>query len=84
MGPVGGRIVVEGTDCGFRPIPSHANFVLAAVENEAGVVCHLRDCGVMVCPGSGLGMPGLVRIGVPDDKGLLHLADALATFRSPG
>jgi histidinol-phosphate aminotransferase len=67
------------TAAGMPPVESQANFVLVPVPDEDGVVARLADAGVAVRPGSALGVPGTVRISMPDDDGLDLLRRALAT-----
>lgn len=65
-------------DAGFSPVPTQANFVLVPVDDEPGVVARLAEHGVMVRPGTGLGVPGAVRISAPTDEALARIAAALA------
>ena len=59
---------------GLRPQPSDANWVLVDApdlrERLARQAILVRDC-------TSFGLPGTVRIAVPDDRGLDRLAGAL-------
>jgi histidinol-phosphate aminotransferase len=70
-------------EAGLEVIPSQANFVLVRTPDEAGLVGHLADHGLTVRPGSGLGIPGTVRMSVPSQAGLDLLRRALSTLHSP-
>lgn len=56
---------------------SHANFVLATGVDEPALVASLAEQGVAVRGGSGLGVPGSVRITVPAPEHLPRLLLAL-------
>ena len=60
---------------GLRPLPSDANFVL--VDAPPGLRDRLARQGVVVRDCTSFGMPGRVRIAVPDGDGLARLAAAL-------
>lgn len=60
---------------GLAPRPSDANFVL--VDGAAGLRDRLAPHGVVVRECSSFGLPGCVRVAVPDDRGLERLAAAL-------
>lgn len=62
---------------GYAPVASQANFVLVPDVAEGALVERLARDGIAVRPGSVLGVPGSVRISVPDDVGLARLAAAL-------
>jgi histidinol-phosphate aminotransferase len=65
-------------DAGFASVPSQSNFVLVLCPDaEQALVAALSAAGVSVRPGSGLGLPGSVRVTVPDDEGLELLSEAL-------
>lgn len=59
--------------------PSQANFVL--VDGAPGLRDRLAPHGVVVRDAASFGLPGSVRIAVPDDDGLRRLAGALARAR---
>lgn len=63
---------------------SHANFVLATGVDEAHVVDVLARHGVSVRAGTGLGIPGAVRITVPRPADLERLCSALWDALRPG
>jgi histidinol-phosphate/aromatic aminotransferase/cobyric acid decarboxylase-like protein len=57
--------------------PSDANFVLVRVEEGAAVArAHLARQGVLVRDCTSFGLPGHVRIAVPDEAGLARLVAA--------
>jgi histidinol-phosphate/aromatic aminotransferase/cobyric acid decarboxylase-like protein len=60
---------------GLSPRPSDANFVL--VDGAAGLRDRLARQGVVVRDCASFGLPGCVRIAVPDAAGLARLAAAL-------
>lgn len=60
---------------GLAPRPSDANFVL--VDQAAGLRERLTPHGVVVRDCTSFGLPGAVRVAVPDGDGLAHLARAL-------
>lgn len=68
------------THHGYDVVPSHANFVLARVPDEAVAVRTLAAAGIAVRPGSALGMPGAIRVSVPGDEGWRQLQRALAVI----
>lgn len=76
---VRGRLVEVLEDAGFEVVPSQANFVLVVTPDEQGLVDRLAEHGLSVRPGSGLGLPGTVRISVPSAPGLRLLEQALTT-----
>jgi histidinol-phosphate/aromatic aminotransferase/cobyric acid decarboxylase-like protein len=61
-------------DAGFQPAPSQANWVLVRApglrERLAAAAICVRDC-------ASFGLPGTVRIAVPDTQGLIRLRRAL-------
>jgi histidinol-phosphate/aromatic aminotransferase/cobyric acid decarboxylase-like protein len=59
---------------GLAPEPSDANFVLVAAP---GLRARLAPHGVLVRDCASFGLPGHVRVAVPDDRGLRRLASAL-------
>lgn len=63
---------------GLDPVESAANFVLVPTDDEPGLVLRFAAAGVSVRPGSGLGVPGAVRVSVPDAAGLDLVRAALA------
>lgn len=68
---------------GYEPVPSQANFVLVRVgdaEEEAHLAAHLAAHRVFVRAGSGLGLPGTLRVTVPSAAGMAMLRDALAAW----
>jgi len=70
-------------DLGYEAVPSQANFVLVRVgdaEEEARLHAHLRDHRVFVRAGSGLGLPGSLRVTVPSEAGMAMLREALAAW----
>lgn len=63
---------------GFGSVPSQANFLLVQCPGaESRLVTMLLDAGIAVRPGSNLGLPGTLRVTVPDDDGLALLEAAL-------
>ncbi len=70
---------VELERFGLHPRPSDANFVL--VDGAAGLRERLAPLGVVVRDCASFGLPGAVRIAVPDSKGLTRLVDALERTR---
>ena len=57
--------------------PSDANFVLIGVEEGAGAARdRLARCGVLVRDCTSFGLPGHIRVAVPDEAGLDRLVDA--------
>ena len=64
---------------GLDPAPSDANFVL--VTDAAGVRERLAPRGVVVRDCASFGLPGAVRVAVPDAAGLARLDRALAVAR---
>ncbi|WP_217135862.1 pyridoxal phosphate-dependent aminotransferase [Leucobacter chinensis] len=60
-------------NAGYEVIPSHTNFVLVVTSEEPALVRRLADEGVRVRPGSSLGLPGTVRVSVPNEAGLAKL-----------
>lgn len=67
------RALLEST--GLEPHPSDAPFVLCA--KGAGVRDHLAARGIVVRDCASFGLPGQVRVAVPDDVGLARLGEAL-------
>lgn len=59
----------------FDPQPSDANYVLCL--NAAGLRDRLAPHGVLVRDCTNFGLPGAVRVAVPDDAGLARLEEAL-------
>ena len=59
----------------FDPQPSDANYVLCA--NAAGLRERLMPHGVLVRDCTSFGLPGHVRVAVPDERGLHRLEEAL-------
>lgn len=55
---------------GYEVLPSQANFVLVLAEEEEHLVERLREAGIRVRPGTSLGIPGAVRISVPNSVGM--------------
>ncbi|MEV4254738.1 histidinol-phosphate transaminase [Spirillospora sp. NPDC049652] len=66
------------TRAGYEVIPSQANFVLVRTPDERRMVERLAAHGVAVRPGTGLGVPGSVRMSVPSARGMELLEKALA------
>jgi histidinol-phosphate/aromatic aminotransferase/cobyric acid decarboxylase-like protein len=62
-------------DAGYTPLPSDANWLLVEAP---GLRDRLAPHGVLVRDCTSFGMPGTVRLAVPDDQGLARLAEALA------
>ncbi|WP_020495642.1 pyridoxal phosphate-dependent aminotransferase [Sciscionella marina] len=73
------RLTALLTDAGYTVVPSQANFALAVTPDEDALVARLRAHGIAVRPGTGLGLPGTVRISVPSRAGLEMLERALTT-----
>ncbi|GAA3657138.1 histidinol-phosphate transaminase [Nocardioides ginsengisoli] len=76
-----GRVGDLLTRHGYDVVPSHANFVLARVPDEAAAVRRLADAGIAVRPGSALGAPGAIRISVPGEDGWHRLRQAVEASR---
>lgn len=76
------RLVALLEEHGLKPVPSEANFVLVPDVTEGRFVSCAADAGVAIRPGSALGVPGCVRITVPDEMGLARLAQAVAHYCS--
>lgn len=79
------RLTALLTRAGLECVPSEANFVLCRTategpRSEQALVEHLGRHGISVRPGTGLGLPGTVRVSVPTEAGLALLAGALATL----
>lgn len=64
-------------ELGCKVPDSQANFILLAGVDEHLVVARLAEQGIAVRAGSGLGMPGSVRITVPTRRDLPRLVAAL-------
>jgi histidinol-phosphate/aromatic aminotransferase/cobyric acid decarboxylase-like protein len=68
------RLAALLTAAGFDPLPSDANWLLVHApglrQRLAAQAVLIRDC-------ASFGLPGTVRIAVPDEKGLLRLEGAL-------
>jgi histidinol-phosphate/aromatic aminotransferase/cobyric acid decarboxylase-like protein len=64
---------------GFEPMPSDANYVL--VPGAGGLRDRLGRAGVVVRDCASFGLPGFVRIAVPDASGLARLEEALCAAR---
>ncbi|MHB8670570.1 MAG: aminotransferase class I/II-fold pyridoxal phosphate-dependent enzyme [Acidimicrobiales bacterium] len=63
---------------GIEPAPSDANFVLARAP---GWRRRLARHAILLRDATNFGLPGHVRIGVPDEAGLARLAEALQSER---
>lgn len=59
---------------GYDPLPSDANWLLV---HAPGLRERLAARGILIRDCASFGLPGTVRIAVPDDKGLLRLEQAL-------
>ena len=70
-----GQLVDVLRAAGFSPEPSDANFVLVRAP---GLRARLAPHGILVRDCASFGLPGHVRIAVPDDAGLSRLTSALA------
>jgi histidinol-phosphate aminotransferase len=68
---------------GHEVVPSQTNFVLVLAEDEPALLSRLASAGISVRPGSELGVPGSVRVTVPDDTGLAMVASALEARETP-
>ncbi|HET8614687.1 MAG TPA: histidinol-phosphate transaminase [Actinomycetales bacterium] len=77
-----GRLIAVLEQHGLKPVPSEANFVLVPHVEEGRFVSCAQDAGVAIRPGRPLGVPGCVRITVPDDIGLARIAQAVARYCS--
>lgn len=55
---------------GYEVLPSQTNFVLVLAEDEDRLQEQLRDAGIQVRSGTSLGIPGAVRISVPNEAGM--------------
>lgn len=63
--------------CGAEVPDSHANFVLATGIDETAAISALAAEGIAVRAGTGLGLPGSIRITVPQPNDLPRLLDAV-------
>jgi histidinol-phosphate aminotransferase len=54
----------ELTKRGYAFPPSHANFLLVAVPDAAGLRTRLMRAGILVRDGAGIGVPGHLRFSV--------------------
>ncbi len=63
---------------GYDVVPSQANFVLVKAPDEMRLVNLLFEHGVSVRPGSALGLPGTIRVSVPNERGLRLITAALS------
>jgi histidinol-phosphate/aromatic aminotransferase/cobyric acid decarboxylase-like protein len=68
------RLTALLTDAGFDPLPSDANWLLV---HAPGLRARLAEHAILVRDCASFGLPGTVRIAVPDDEGLLRLEQAL-------
>lgn len=74
------RVAALFESAGYRSVPSQANFLLVhCLGAESHLVSFLQDAGITVRPGTNLGIPGTVRITIPDDDGLALLEAALTS-----
>ena len=62
---------------GFDPMPSDANWLLVGAP---GLRQRLAPSGILVRDCTSFGLPGIVRIAVPNEEGLARLADTLDTL----
>lgn len=62
---------------GMAAVGSQTNFVLILCPDEEDVLGLLREHGVSARPGTDLGLPGTIRVTVPDDAGLALVSTAL-------
>ena len=65
---------------GFEVVASQANFVLVRTDHEAALLEGLAVGGVRARPGADLGIPGSVRLTVPDDEGLALVARTISAL----
>jgi histidinol-phosphate/aromatic aminotransferase/cobyric acid decarboxylase-like protein len=72
------QLVAVLIGAGLAPTPSDANFVL--VRDARGLREHLARAGVLVRDTASFGIPGGVRVAVPDPAGLERLGHALGGF----
>ena len=77
-----GALVELLVAAGLAPEPSDACFVL--VRDATGLREHLARHAILVRDTTSFGMPGGVRIAVPDDQGRDRLAGALAAWAPSG
>lgn len=64
------RLLSELMDMGIKVFPTHTNFLLLEMEDADLVTEHLLHEGVIIRPGSDLGIPGYLRVsvGLPEDN----------------
>ncbi|GAA1326383.1 pyridoxal phosphate-dependent aminotransferase [Leucobacter albus] len=65
-----GRLIAAFRASGYEVLESQTNFILVFAPDEARLVGRLSEAGIQVRPGSSLGVPGSVRISVPNDAGM--------------
>jgi histidinol-phosphate aminotransferase len=77
------RLAAALRDGGMRPVASSANFVLAEVGVDDGDLAgRLLRRGILVRPGTELGLPGWARITVAPDEVMARAAAALVEERA--
>jgi histidinol-phosphate aminotransferase len=62
---------------GFSMTDSQANFVFAFDLDETHIVNGLGKSGIIVRPGSNLGIPGSIRMTVPPEDGAAHVVSSM-------
>jgi histidinol-phosphate aminotransferase len=78
------ELVRTFSHAGYRTVPSQANFVLVLAPDEEALERRLAAGGVRVRPGRVLGVPGTLRVTVPDEAGLRFIQQALAVAQPVG
>jgi len=73
------ELLVQGLhEAGAEPLPSQVGFVLARVDvDDVELAGALGDAGILVRSGTGLGLPGHVRIAVPPPAVVKRVTGAL-------
>jgi len=74
------RLATAFGAAGYHCVDSQANFLLVRAPEEEAVVAHFATAGISVRAGSGLGLPGSIRISIPPPDGLAHLLATVATL----
>ena len=74
------RLAAAFAGAGYDCVDSQANFLLVRTPAEEAVVAHFAAAGISVRAGSGLGLPGAIRISIPPPDGLAHLLATVAAL----
>jgi histidinol-phosphate aminotransferase len=70
-------------DAGLEPVPSETNFVLARVDGDDSALAEaLAARGILIRPGSDVGLPGYVRITVGPLRLMDRVSEAIADARA--